>query len=104
MRVVSWNLQGEIGISDRRMLELLEFVDARFLDSDLLLFQAVNFERTEDGDWGGQLGITDLYGSHGLDFQNVSIYNCSRPEAFVRNRGLGWWVHPLWRWVYQLEG
>ena len=52
---MSWNVQGEIGISDKRMQQQLDFLQAHALDIDLLLFQAVHYERTEDDGWGGQL-------------------------------------------------
>lgn len=56
MKVMSWNVQGEIGISDTRMQRQLGFLEAHASDIDLLLFQAVNYERTKDEGWGGQLG------------------------------------------------
>jgi|AntDeeMinimDraft_5_1070356.scaffolds.fasta_scaffold01623_3 endonuclease/exonuclease/phosphatase family metal-dependent hydrolase len=65
LRVLSWNVQGEIGISDQRMQEQLEFLDTQLLDTDLLLFQAVNYERRDDGDWGGQLDtLTEFLMEH----------------------------------------
>ena len=58
---MSWNVQGEVGISDKRMQQQLEFLQAHTSDVDLILFQAVNYERTENDGWGGQLGILRDY-------------------------------------------
>lgn len=63
---MSWNVQGEVGISDKRMQQQLSFLQAHASDIDLLLFQAVHYERTEDDGWGGQLGIlSDYLTKHG---------------------------------------
>lgn len=54
--VVSWNVQGEIGISDERMQRQLDFLENHATGVDLFLFQAVNYEGGEGDGWGGQLG------------------------------------------------
>ncbi|PSQ08526.1 hypothetical protein BRC95_03075 [Halobacteriales archaeon QS_5_68_33] len=61
MRVLSWNVQGEIGISDKRMQQQLDFLETHAPDIDLFLFQAVDYERTDDDGWGGQLGALQVY-------------------------------------------
>ena len=61
MRVLSWNVQGEIGISDKRMQQQLDFLETHAPDIGLFLFQAVDYERTDDGGWGGQLGALRDY-------------------------------------------
>lgn len=62
---MSWNVQGEIGISDTRMQRQLRFLEAHASDIDILLLQAVNYERTGDDDWGGQLGtLCDYLAEH----------------------------------------
>lgn len=69
MMVLSWNVQGETGISDQRMQQQLNFLKAHASDIDLLLIQAVSYERTENDGWGGQLGALRDY----LAKQNYSI-------------------------------
>lgn len=61
MKMVSWNVQGESGIRSARMQRQLEFLETHASDADFLLFQAVNYERTEGDGWGGQLGTLRDY-------------------------------------------
>lgn len=56
MTILSWNVQGEIGVSDRRLQEQLDFLDEHTSDIDLFLFQAVHYEETATDTWAGQLG------------------------------------------------
>lgn len=53
---MSWNVQGEIGISDGRLQRQLDFLETHAMDVDLFLFQAVNYKFGEQGRMGGQLG------------------------------------------------
>lgn len=59
--VLCWNVQGEIGISDTRMQRQLAFLETHAANVDLFLFQAVNYECTENNSWKGQLGALDDY-------------------------------------------
>ena len=54
--VLSWNVQGEIGISDDRMSRQLDFLSTHAEDIDIFLFQAVNYEKGPEEGWDGQLG------------------------------------------------
>lgn len=54
--VMTWNVNGEGGISDDRMQIQLEFLSENAATVDLLMFQAVNYELEDGGEWGGQLG------------------------------------------------
>lgn len=54
--IMTWNANGEIGISDDRMRGQLEFLDEYASEVDIVLFQAVNYEPERGGEWGGQLG------------------------------------------------
>lgn len=56
MRVLSWNLQGEIGVGDERLTRQLDFLAQHTVDIDVFHFQAVNAEDGTPGDWGGHLG------------------------------------------------
>lgn len=49
MDVMSWNVQGEIGISTERMQQQLETLGRHISEIDVFLFQAVHYERTADG-------------------------------------------------------
>lgn len=119
MRVMSWNVQGETGISDRRMQQQLKFLQAHASDIDLLLFQAVHYERTENDGWGGQLGTirdyltrhdyaivhtadwaeelatsnvqphTDIVGAHNRCNLIASQWPITRCPLTLRNRGSG---------------
>lgn len=61
----SWNVQGEIGISDRRMQRQIDFLEPHMTDIDLFLFQAVNYEETKGDGWEGQLGtLCDYFLKH----------------------------------------
>lgn len=51
----SWNVQGEVGISDTRMQRQIDFPETYGRDIDLFLFQAVNYEESEGDGWEGQL-------------------------------------------------
>lgn len=63
MAVMSWNIKGEVGITDERMERQIEFLDTHTTGIDIHLFQAVNYERTEGG-WDGQLGtLLEYFGS-----------------------------------------
>ena len=53
MKALSWNVQGETGISDQRMQRQLDFLKVHAADVYFLLIQAVNYERTEKDGWGG---------------------------------------------------
>lgn len=55
-RVMTWNLQGEVGIDESRLQRQLDVLDTHAGDVDCLLFQAVNAEEGSPGDWGGHLG------------------------------------------------
>lgn len=61
MNVLTWNLQGEIGIGEDRLRRQLDFLDAHATEIDLFLFQAVNSEVGEPGDWAGHLGAVLEY-------------------------------------------
>lgn len=61
MTIMSWNVQGEIGISDRRLQQQLDFLDEHTLDIDLFLFQAVHYEESAAVAWAGQLGALREY-------------------------------------------
>ena len=54
---MSWNVRGEIGISDDRMQRQLRFLDDHTTDIDFFSFQAVNYEKGSAGDREGQLGV-----------------------------------------------
>ena len=53
---MSWNVNGEVGVSEERMKTQLEFLDNCVSDADIFMFQAVDYERQGEGEWGGQLG------------------------------------------------
>lgn len=54
--ILSWNVNGEGGISDDKIERQLDFLQEHASDVDVLLFQAVNYERYESKGWEGQLG------------------------------------------------
>lgn len=119
MRVMSWNVRGETGISDKRMQQQLDFLRAHASDIDLLLFQAIHYERTEDDGWGGQLRTlrdyltghdyavvhtadwaeelvtsnvqphTDIVGAHNRCNLIASQWPITRRPLTLRNRGNG---------------
>ena len=61
--VLSWNVQGEIGISDERMSRQRDFLETHAEDVDIFLFQAVNYEKGPGEGWYGQLGeLIDYFG------------------------------------------
>ena len=59
--VLTWNLQGEIGISDHRLERQRSFLDTHCSDVDCFLLQAVNAEEGSPGDWAGHLGAMIEY-------------------------------------------
>lgn len=68
--VLSWNVQGEIGIDDTRMEHQLDFLDDHATNIDCFLFQAVNSEVGLSGNWEGHLGaLIDYF--RGRDFHVV---------------------------------
>lgn len=52
---MSWNVQGEIGISDARMQRQLDILETQTPDVDIFLFQAVNYKSGTGDGWAGQL-------------------------------------------------
>lgn len=54
--VLSWNVQGEIGIDDDRMEHQLDFLNEHITNVDCFLLQAVNSEEGSTDNWEGQLG------------------------------------------------
>lgn len=61
LTVLSWNVQGEIGISEDRMHRQLDFLETHTDHVDIFLFQAVNYEQEPAGSWSGQLGALCEY-------------------------------------------
>lgn len=59
--VISWNVQGEIGIDDTRLKRQLDFLDNYATDIDCFLFQAVNSEEGSTDAWEGHLGALHDY-------------------------------------------
>jgi len=92
MRVMSWNVQGEIGIGDERMQQQLDVLDAYASDIDIFLFQAVHYERAPDGRWGGQLGrLCDYLSEHGYslthtgDWAEELAHSTVQPHADIQS-------------------
>lgn len=67
--VMTWNLNGERGISDERMQVQLEFLDEHAAVTDIVMFQAVNYEPEDGEQWGGQLGsLLEYFESSDQDY------------------------------------
>jgi endonuclease/exonuclease/phosphatase family metal-dependent hydrolase len=67
LTAMSWNVQGEIGISESRMQRQLDFLDTHTTDIDLFLLQAVHYESDSSGTWHGQLGtLLDYFSTRGF--------------------------------------
>lgn len=65
-KILSWNLQGEVGIGEDRLRRQLNFLKNHTDDIDLFLFQAVNSEQGGPGTWRGHLGgLLDHLSSRG---------------------------------------
>lgn len=82
--VLSWNLQGEIGIEGVRLQRQLDFLDDHAGDIDLFLFQAVNSEAGEPGDWAGHLGsLLEYFADRDYHVVHTGkrFYEVARPEA-----------------------
>jgi hypothetical protein len=87
---LSWNVHGEIGISESRMRRQLDFLDARTTDIDLLLLQAANYERSDGTEWSGQLGsLRDYFqnrgyhGTHTGDWARELATSSIQPHADI---------------------
>lgn len=52
---LSWNVQGEIGISDMRRQNQLDFLEKQTTDINLFLLQAVNYVKDTNDEWRGKL-------------------------------------------------
>lgn len=64
--VVTWNINGEVGISDERMEAQLEFLDEKVAETDILMFQAVSYGSEDGEQWGGQLAeLLQHFGARG---------------------------------------
>lgn len=59
--ILSWNVNGEGGISDETVDDQLDFLRERASDVDVFLFQAVNYEQVDTEEWGGQLRALHRY-------------------------------------------
>jgi len=71
--ILSWNVNGEGGISDETVDRQLEFLRRHAPDSDLFLFQAVNYEQTETEERSGQLAALERYfASQDYDFVHTA--------------------------------
>jgi endonuclease/exonuclease/phosphatase family metal-dependent hydrolase len=88
--VVSWNVQGEIGISDDRMQQQLEFLGTHAEHVDFFLFQAVNYEQKPTEGWGGQLGTLSEYFAendyhlvHTADWAQELVDSSVQPHADI---------------------
>lgn len=67
LTAISWNVQGEIGISESRMQSQLDFFDTHTTDIDLFLLQAIHYEPGSAGTWHGQLGtLLDYFSARGF--------------------------------------
>ena len=77
---MSWNVRGEIGISDDRMQRQLRFLDDHTTDIDFFSFQAVNYEKGSTGNREGQLGVfLDYFSAH--DYHVVHTGDWARELA-----------------------
>ncbi|PSP73650.1 hypothetical protein BRC86_08520 [Halobacteriales archaeon QS_3_64_16] len=76
--ICSWNVQGEIGASKGRIEQQLNFLRTHTLDVDVFLFQAVNYERVDEDEWGGQLGAFLRYFESERDFDCVHTGDWAR--------------------------
>lgn len=92
LAAISWNLQGEIGITDQRMKEQLDFLDDHTEEVDCFLFQAVNYEEGPDGEWSGQLGALlnyfrdrDYYIVHTGDWANELSESTIQPHSDIQS-------------------
>lgn len=90
MTVVSWNVQGEIGISDNRMQRQLDFLGTHAEHVDLFLFQAVNYEPEPTEGWGGQLDTLSEYFAendyhlvHTADWAEELVDSSVQPHADI---------------------
>lgn len=88
--VLSWNLQGEVGISEDRLQHQLDFLDTHTADIDLFLFQAVNSEEGQPGDWAGHLGALleyfadrDYHAVHTGDWAQELVASTVQPHAGI---------------------
>lgn len=61
LTVLSWNVRGEIGISESRLQRQREFLEQHTDTVDLFLLQAVHYEKVHTGEWDGQLGALHEY-------------------------------------------
>lgn len=90
LTVLSWNVQGEIGISADRMDRQLEFLETYTEHVDLFLFQAVNYEQESGERWGGQLGRlyeyffeADYHVAHTADWAQELADSTVQPHADI---------------------
>lgn len=65
-RLLTWNLQGEVGISKDRLQRQLDFLEEHTTDIDLFLFQAVHSQDGAQGDLSGHMGaLLDYFSDRG---------------------------------------
>lgn len=82
---ISWNVQGEIGVSDSRMKEQLDFLETHTSDVDLALFQAVNYETSEEGVREGQLeALQEFFSERGFHIVHTGDWAKQLAESGVQ--------------------
>lgn len=92
LTAISWNIQGEVGITDQRMRQQLDLLDEHTDEVDYFLFQAVNFEVGSDREWDGQLGTLinyfrdrDFYVTHTGDWARELYNSTVQPHADIQS-------------------
>lgn len=90
VKVLSWNLQGEIGIGGDRLQRQLDFLTSHTGDIDLFFLRAVNSEEGTPGNWDGHLGgLLDHFSSrdyhvvHTGDWAQELAWSSVQPHADI---------------------
>lgn len=85
LTAMSWNIQGEVGISGSRMQRQLDFFETHTKDIDVFLLQAVNYETSSSGAWQGQLGeLLNYFSNRGFHVAHTGDWARELKESTVQ--------------------
>lgn len=88
--VLTWNIQGEVGVGAERLERQLAFLDRQVGDLDVVLLQAVHYEGSPEDGWEGQLGaLIEFFTNHSWhvvhtgDWAHELFHSTVQPHADI---------------------